>query len=92
MKLVDSFLSEDIPLHKLQNSKIRGIFTYLRQSVPSESASRGHVETLEASEFERIKDLLCDKTVFIVIDESEIRQSISMFLLGKQWHQRRHML
>ena len=74
-KLVESFLSADIPLHKLQNPKIRGLFTDLGQSVPSESACRGHVQTLAASEFQRIKDLLRDKTIFMVIDESEISKT-----------------
>ena len=74
-KLVESFLSADIPLHKLQNSKIRGLFTDLGQSVPSESACRGHVQTLVASEFECIKDLLRDKTILMVINESEISKT-----------------
>ncbi len=74
-KLVESFLSADIPLHKLQNPKIEGLFTDLGQLVSSESACRGYVQTLAASEFERIKDLLHDKTIFMVIDESEISKT-----------------
>ena len=74
-KIVDLFLSAGIPLHKLQNPKIRGLFTDLGQPVLSESACQGHVETLAASEFERIKNLLRHKTVFKVIGGSEISKT-----------------
>ena len=33
------------------------------------------MQTLAASEFEHIKDLLRDKTIFMVIDESEISKT-----------------
>ena len=91
-ELVDSFLSADIPLRKLQNPKIRGLFTDLGQPVPSESACRGHVETLAASEFERIKNLLTRLSSWLLMKARFPKQGILMFLWVKQRHQRNHML
>ena len=55
MKLVETFLIADIPLKKLQNSRVRGLFTDLGQVAPSESACRAHVQTLAEQEMDRIK-------------------------------------
>ena len=71
-KLVEAFLSADIPLHKLQNPLICQLFTDLDQTVPSQSACRMQVDTLAAQETLRLKELLHMKTVFLVVDESEV--------------------
>lgn len=71
-KLVQAFLSADIPLHKLQNPLICQLFTDLGQPVPSQSACRAQVDTLAADEVLRLKELLHMKTVFLVVDESEV--------------------
>lgn len=70
-KLVTAFLSADIPLYKLRNPKVTQLFTNLGQQVPSESSCRSHVATLAESQQEHIKDLLKNKTIFMVIDEIE---------------------
>ncbi len=71
-KLVSAFLAADIPLHKLRNPHIVKLFTDLGQQMPSESACRQYVQTLAEKEQDRVKELLKDKSVFIVIDESEV--------------------
>ena len=71
-KLVEAFLSADIALHKLQNPKIRQLFTDLGQPVPSESSCRAHVDSLAADQMIRLKERLHGKNVFIVVDESEV--------------------
>ena len=48
------------------------MFTDLGQAVPSETMCREHVHELAESEQGRIKELLMDKKVFLVVDESEI--------------------
>ena len=71
-KLVETFLTADIPLKKLQNSRVRELFTDLGQAVPSESACRTHVATLAEQEMDRIKKKLAGKDIFMVLDESEV--------------------
>ncbi len=71
-KLVKAFLSADIPLHKLQNPLICQLFTDLGQPVPSQSACRVQVDALAADNVLRVKELLHMKTVFLVVDESEV--------------------
>lgn len=71
-KLVKAFVAADIPLHKLQNPKIRELFTDLGQEVPSESSCRVLVDDLAKEEIQRLKERLCDKTVFLIVDESEV--------------------
>ena len=74
-KLVETFLAADIPLKKLQNSRVRGHrsheFIDLGQAMPFESACRAHVETLVEQEMDRIKKKLTGKDIFMVLDESE---------------------
>lgn len=74
-KLVDAFLAADIPLHKLQNAKIRALFNDLQQPVPSEAACRAHVDTLARQQLQQIKSLLTGKNVFMVVDESEVAKN-----------------
>lgn len=71
-KLVDAFLSADIPLHKLQHPKIRALFNDLQQPVPSETTCRAHVDTLAKQQLQQIKTVLQGKNVFMVVDESEV--------------------
>ena len=79
-KLVDSFLSADLPIRKLRNPKIWGLFTNLGQLVPSESACRSHMETLAASEFEHVK------TCCVIRREISKTKYLNV-LVGKQRHQ-----
>ena len=74
-KLVNAFLAADIPLHKLQNAKIRALFNDLQQPVPSEAACRAHVDTLARQQLQQIKSLLTGKNVFMVVDESEVAKN-----------------
>ena len=69
-KLVETFLAANIPLKKLQNSRIRELFTDLGQAVPSESACLAHVETLD-----RIKKKLTGKDIFMILDKSEVSKN-----------------
>ena len=70
-KLVEAFLAADIPLYNLKNPKICNLFTDLGQPMPSKSACRAHVVQLFEDKLRRIKERLHDKTVFLVVDESE---------------------
>ena len=71
-QLVDAWMSADIPLYKLRNEPIVKLFNNLCQPVPSESSCRSIVEKMADGEMHRIREVLKDKKVFIVIDESEV--------------------
>jgi len=71
-KLVEAFLSADIPLYKLQNEKIKELFTSLGQPVPSESNCRAHVSELAEEGIKVLEERFRGKKIFIVADESEI--------------------
>ena len=49
-ELVEAFLAADIPLLKINNPKIRQLFTKLGQPVPSESSCRVHMSKLAEKE------------------------------------------
>ena len=72
--LVESFMAADIPLFKLRHPQIVSLFGNLGQAVPSESACREHVMLLADAEPSRIKQILKDKKVFMVVDESEVNK------------------
>ena len=48
------------------------LFENLGQKMPSETVCRDYVKTLANNEQDRLKYLLKDKCIFIVIDESEV--------------------
>ena len=74
-KLVETFLADDIPLKKLQNSRVRQLFTDLGRAMPSESACQAHVEILAEQEMDRIKKKLTGKDISMVLDESEVSKN-----------------
>ena len=67
-----TFLAADIPLHKLRNPHVIQMFKNLGQKTPSETVCRDYVKTLANNEQDRLKYLLKDKSIFIVIDGSEV--------------------
>ena len=71
-ELVKTFLAADIPLHKLHNPHVIQLLENLGQKMPSETVCRDYVKTLANNEQDRLKYLLKDKCIFIVIDESEV--------------------
>ena len=71
-ELVKTFLVAGILLHKLRNPHVIQLFKNLSQKMPSETVCRDYVKTLANNEQDRLKYLLKDKCVFIVIDESEV--------------------
>ena len=80
MQLVEA-LSADIPLKKIRNPLIVQLFTDLGQAVPSETMCREHVHELAESEQGRIKELLMDKKVFLVVDVGDIDVPEKTYLL-----------
>ena len=67
-----TFLAADIPLNKLRNPHVIQLLENLGQKMPSETVCRDYVKTLANNKQDRLKYLLKDKCIFIVIDESEM--------------------
>ena len=59
-------------LHKLRNPHVIQLFENLDQKMSSETVCRDYVKILANNEQDRLKYLLKDKYIFIVIDESEV--------------------
>ena len=72
-QVVTAFLEADIPLYKLQHSRIKNLFkSTWGHHCPSESACRKQVNDLASQESKRIKKLRTRKPVFLVVDESDV--------------------
>ena len=71
-KVTSAFLSADIPLYKLRNPEMQSLFQFLGRKAPSESACRKRVDDMGKCEVDRVCEILLDKIIFMVIDESEI--------------------
>lgn len=79
-----AFLSADIPLEKLNNPQLRSLFENMKTPLPSESAARSRVEKISDECIEHVKEKLKGVDVFIVVDESEIRDvSFVNILVGR---------
>ena len=69
--MVNALLSTDVPLYKVNNEKLRALYSEMGHPLPSLTTCRSRVNALADSEL-RIKDIDADKTDYLVIDESEI--------------------
>lgn len=72
-QVTQAFLSADIPLEKLNNVQLRDLFISLKHPLPSESAARCRVDRLAEKELQHKKDIVDGKDIFLVVDESEVR-------------------
>ena len=73
-ELVKSFLAANIPLHKLENEHIGNLFKKMGYPCPSVRTCREKVDKLAEAEQAQVKDLMKDKQIFLMVDESEIRK------------------
>jgi len=66
------FLEADIPLHKLRQPAMKEFFAKLGHQAPSESACRRRVDSVAEDDFLKVKEVLKNQEIFIVIDGSNI--------------------
>ena len=71
-KVVSSFLAADISLHKLNQPALKSLFVAMRKSLPSETAAHASVAQLASQKERNIRELLLDKTVFLIVDEAKV--------------------
>ena len=71
-RVLTSFLSADIPLHKLNNPEVKSRFQFMGYNAPSECCCRSRVTSMAEKETLRIQNLLKGKNIFMVIDEVEV--------------------
>lgn len=72
-KLVISFSEANIPLYKLTHPSIKGLFSDLGVSIPSQPVCRQLVMKNSNEVILKVKQKLSNKLIFLVVDESEIR-------------------
>ena len=70
-KVTKAFLSADIPLYKLNNTRIKNLFRDIGHRLPSETTCGRTALQLSEDELKRIRNAVHDKQTFIV-DESTL--------------------
>ncbi len=71
-KVTKAFLSANIPLYKLNNKHVKNLFSDIGHSLPAESTCRKRVLKLGAEELQRIRNIVEDKQIFLVVDETTL--------------------
>ena len=71
-QVVSSFLVVDIPLHKLSHPSLKSLFTTIEKVLPLETAARACVAKLAFQKQKQIKELLREKTIFLIVDEADV--------------------
>ena len=71
-KVVSSFLAADIPLYKLNHPSLKSLFATTGKVLPSATAARASVAKLSYKKEEQIRELLFDKQIFLIVDETGI--------------------
>ena len=71
-QVVSSFLTADIPLHKLNHPSLKSLFATTGKVLSSETAARTCVAKLASQKEKQIQELLRDKKLFLIVDEAEI--------------------
>lgn len=72
-KLVEAFLSADIPLHKLKNKKIQELFNFMGYKLPPESSVRFYVlNEYKNKMITFLKEHFAKQKIVLSFDESEI--------------------
>ncbi len=70
MRISNAFLCSDIPLYKLRNPSIKELFNSIGHPIPSETTCRNAMEQIYTDKYNSIKNLLENKKVFLIIDET----------------------
>ena len=73
-EVTKAFLAADIPIYKLNNQSLKSLFTKIGSKLPSESACRRKVSDIANSERERVKEILRNSKIFMIVDESDIKR------------------
>jgi len=71
-KVTKAFLSADIALYKLNNKLVKNLFSDIGHNLPAESTCRKTVLKLGADELQRIRNVVEDKQIFLVVDETTL--------------------
>ena len=82
-QVVSSFLAAGIPLHKLNHRSLKSLFATTGKVLPSQTAARACLAKLASQKEEQIQELLRDKKMFLIVDETEIaKQKYISVLVG----------
>ena len=82
-QVVSSFLTEDIPLHKLNDSSSKSLYATTGKVLPSETLAPACVAKLASQKEEQIQELLCNKIFFLIVNKAEVaKQKYINVLVG----------
>ena len=70
--LVSTFLKLDIPLHKLRSDSLKCLLKKYNLPVPSQSTAIAMVETLSNGILGKVKHLVKDEPVFLIVEETSL--------------------
>ena len=87
-KVTKAFLSADISLCKLNNTHIKNLFRDIGHRLPSETTCKGTTLQLSEDELKRIRNVVRDKQIFVIVDESTLSgtQYLIEYSSGKPWN------
>ena len=71
-KVTKAFLLVDIPLYKLNNTHITNLFRDIGHRLPSETTCRQTALQLSENKLKQIRNVLHDKQIFRIVDESTV--------------------
>ena len=71
-KVTKAFLPANIPLHELSNKHIKNLFYHISHTLTSETTGRKTVLQSSANKFQRIRNSIQDKQIFLVVNESPL--------------------
>ena len=71
-KVTKAFLSANISLYKLSNTRIKNLFRDIGHRLPSETTCRRTALQLSEDELKRIRNAVYDKHIFLIVDESTL--------------------
>ena len=81
-RVVKAFLGANIPLKKVRNLGLRKLFTDIGQPLPCETSCRKKVEENAKDDENRLRDILKDEPIFLIVDESENKGKKYLNILG----------
>lgn len=82
--ILKTFLSSDIPVHKLRHKQVKNLFNAMHHPLPSESTILRGLDVLYEETIVKIKNKLQNTPFFLVIDETTNRkESFTNVMVGR---------
>ena len=74
-KITKAFLSAEFSFYKLNNKHVKNLFSDISQNLIAKTTCRKTVVKLGTDELQRIRNVLDNKHIFLVVDESTLSRT-----------------